>query len=127
MLEDAHHARLLLARDIARYHHAHWDGSGHPPQVAGHAIPRPARLCAVADTYDALVCGEGSREPRSMDEALAELARGAGTRFDPEIVPRFDALIREQAEELGLDTRAASGADAFGELVTSLQEDRGFL
>jgi putative two-component system response regulator len=127
MLQDAHHARLLLAREIARYHHAHWDGMGHPDHVGGPAIPRPARLCAVADTYDALVCGEGSRPPCSMDEALAELARGTGTRFDPEIVPRFDALIREQAEELGLDTRAAAGADAFGELVTSLQEDRGFL
>ncbi len=127
MLDDAHHARILLAREIARYHHAHWDGTGHPEHVGGLSIPRPARLCAVADTYDALVCGEGTRPPCSMDEALAELARGAGTRFDPEIVPRFDALIREQADELGLDTRAAGGADAFGELVTSLQEDRGFL
>jgi putative two-component system response regulator len=127
MLGDAHAARLLLAREIARYHHAHWDGTGHPFQVGGRAIPRPARLCAVADAYDSLVCGEGSRPPCSMDEALAELARGAGTRFDPEIVPRFEALIREEAEEIGLDTRATVGADAFGQLVNSLQEDRGFL
>jgi putative two-component system response regulator len=127
MLQEAHHPRLLLAREIARYHHAHWDGTGYPGQVGGRAIPRPARLCAVADAYDDLVCGEGSRPPCSMDEALAELARGAGTRFDPEIVPRFDALIREEAEEIGLDTRAAVGVDAFGELVHSLQEDRGFV
>ena len=127
MLDDAHHARLLLAREIARYHHAHWDGTGHPEHVGGRAIPRPARLCAVADTYDALVCGEGSSPPCSMDEALRALARDTGTRFDPEIVPHFDALIRERAEELGLDTQAAAGVDAFGELVTALQEDRGFL
>ncbi|MBK7658675.1 MAG: HD domain-containing protein [Betaproteobacteria bacterium] len=127
MLNDAHHPRLLLARDIAHYHHAHWDGTGHPEHVGGRAIPRPARLCAVADTYDALVCGDGAQPACSMDEALAVLARGAGTLFDPEIVPRFDAMIREQADELGLDTRAAAGVDAFGELVTSLQEDRGFL
>jgi HD-GYP domain-containing protein (c-di-GMP phosphodiesterase class II) len=127
MLEDAHPARLLLARDIARYHHAHWDGTGHPVRVGGRAIPRPARLCAVADTYDTLVCGAGTRPPCSLDEALAELGRGAGTRFDPEIVPRFEALIREEAEEIGLDTRATAGADAFGQLVNALQEDRGFL
>jgi len=126
MLDDARHARLLLAREIARYHHAHWDGTGHPEHVGGHAIPRPARLCAVADTYDALVCGEGSRPPCSMEAALETLARGAGNRFDPEIVPRFDALIRERAEELGLDTHAAPAANAFGDLVTSLQQDRGF-
>ncbi|MCP2834998.1 HD-GYP domain-containing protein, partial [Salmonella enterica] len=42
-------AFLALARDIAHWHHEHWDGSGYPDGLAGDAIPLAARLMTVAD------------------------------------------------------------------------------
>jgi len=125
MLVDEPHSRVLLARDIARYHHAHWDGAGYPERVAGEAIPLGARMCAIADAYDAMVCGLG-RPPISMPQALAELHRCAGQQFDPELVSCFDAVVNGELESLGLDP-AATGMEAFQGLVAALREDRGFV
>jgi putative two-component system response regulator len=125
MLMDDPHPRLLLARDIARYHHARWDGRGCPDRVAGEAIPLGARMCAIADAYDAMVLGLG-RPPVAMTDALAELRRCAGQQFDPELVSCFDAVVNGELEALGLDP-AANGMETFQELVSALREDRGFV
>ncbi len=89
ILRDDRHPRIFLAREIARYHHAHWDGLGYPERVGGRFIPQAARICAIADAYDEMVSGLGGRPARSMDEALAALRSEAGRRFDPELVGAF--------------------------------------
>lgn len=127
ILRDDRHPRVFLAREIARYHHARWDGAGYPERVGGKLIPVAARMCAVADAYDAMVCGLGAGRTKTMDQALGELHRHAGTQFDPVLVARFDELIREETEELGMDLMADSGMEEFQELVNALQEDRGFV
>ena len=127
MLRDDSHPMVFMAREIAKYHHAHWDGEGYPARVGGPFIPLPARMCAIADAYDTMVCGIGGREPRSMGEALSELQDQAGRQFDPALVSCFDALIRSESEGLGVDLGAGSGMEDFQELVLSLKEDRGFV
>lgn len=125
ILRDDRHPRILMARDIAKYHHARLDGTGYPERVGGRYIPLPARLCAVTDAYDAMVCGIGSRVAMTMNDALEELRRGAGTQFDPELVAHFEELIRDEAAEQGIDPATVAGLEGFQELVLSLQEDRG--
>jgi putative two-component system response regulator len=126
ILRDDRHPRIFLAREIVRYHHARWDGCGYPERVGGKFIPLPARICAIADAYDELVSGLGSRV-RTMDEALADLRREAGSRFDPELVARFEKMVRTESEDLGVDLGSTSGMEGFQELVNALQEDRGFV
>jgi putative two-component system response regulator len=125
MLRDDH-PRIFLAREIARYHHARWDGEGYPERVGGRFIPRAARICAIADAYDEMVSGIGCA-PKSLDEALGELQRDAGSRFDPELVACFDRMVREESEDLGVDLASTAGMEGFQELVNALQEDRGFV
>jgi len=127
ILSDDGHPRTLLAREIARYHHARWDGEGYPERVGGKLIPLAARICAVADAYDAMVCGIGGQRRKSMEEALAELRRASGRQLDPDLVGRFDAMVRSETEDLGLDLKAGHGMDDFQELVHALEEDRGFV
>ncbi|HUI98595.1 MAG TPA: HD domain-containing phosphohydrolase [Usitatibacter sp.] len=127
ILGDDRHPRIFLAREIARYHHAHWDGAGHPERVGGRFIPQAARICAIADAYDEMVSGLDGETARSMEDALAALRREAGRRFDPELVARFDHMVRAESEDLGVDLQSASGMEAFEELVNALQEDRGFV
>ena len=83
-------------------------------------------MCAIADAYDAMVCGIG-RPALTMAQALEELGRCAGQQFDPELVSCFDAVVNGEMEGLGLDPASAHGMEAFQDLVAALREDRGFV
>jgi diguanylate cyclase (GGDEF)-like protein/putative nucleotidyltransferase with HDIG domain len=74
------------------HHHERWDGTGYPDSLAGAEIPVGARIIFVADAYDAMTSERLYRSRCSEDEALAEIARCAGTQFDPSVV---DALAAE--------------------------------
>ena len=127
ILAQDEHPRIFLAREVVRYHHAHWDGSGHPSQVAGARIPFAARVCAVADAYDDFLCGTRGKQRRTMDEALAHLRAFAGSLYDPELVGLFETMVRAETDDLGLDTSAPKGMENFQQLVSALAEDRGFV
>ena len=78
---------------IIRHHHERHDGRGYPDGLHGTKIPRLARIVAVCDAYDAMVNDRPYRRRRSMDEAIAVLADGAGSQWDPEVVDVFMAEI----------------------------------
>jgi putative two-component system response regulator len=71
---------------IIRHHHERFDGDGYPDRLAGKEIPHLARIVAVCDSFDALVNDRPYRARRPVEEALAELADGAGKQWDPEVV-----------------------------------------
>jgi cyclic di-GMP phosphodiesterase len=62
-----------------------FDGTGHPFGLRGTDIPLGARIIAIAEAFDTLRAGPLS-EPGSIHAANAELVRGAGTLFDPDVV-----------------------------------------
>ena len=78
-----------IALDIVRSHHERFDGRGVPDGLSGTAIPRAARLCAVADAFDAMMSVRPYRRTMSIADAVGELREHAGTQFDPEIVDAF--------------------------------------
>ena len=75
---------------VARHHHERWDGRGYPDGLKGDAIPRAARIVAIADSLDAITSTRAFRQSRLWSEAVKEIIQGAGTRYDPEIVRRFE-------------------------------------
>ena len=79
--------------EIVLAHHERWDGRGYPRGLAGEQIPRPARLIAVADTYDVITARDSYRKPVSTAEAIRELRRVAGHQLDPEVVESFVGLL----------------------------------
>lgn len=78
-----------IARQISRFHHEKWNGSGYPDRLAGTAIPLPARLMAVADVYDALLVRRPYKEPMTHAQAAGILEKGSGQHFDPDIIAAF--------------------------------------
>ncbi len=76
-------------REIALFHHERFDGNGYLYQLKGAEIPLLARICAVADAYDAMTSARCYKEERTEQDALAELKRCAGGQFDPEVVSAF--------------------------------------
>lgn len=123
------HPRMIIAGDIVKYHHAHWDGEGYPAKVVGKSIPLAARMCAVADVYDTLVTDRPYRKAWSMEKALEELQRVAGTQLDPALVNCFEVVIRREAANEGIDPSMDVDGELenFQQLIAALTEDRGFL
>lgn len=80
---------VRMAEMIALNHHEKWDGTGYPNGVKGKAIPLEARLVSVADVYDALTHARPYRGAWSVEQTRNEIAQGAGTQFDPELVASF--------------------------------------
>ncbi|MBF4247501.1 HD domain-containing protein, partial [Vibrio anguillarum] len=75
-----------MAKEIAHGHHEKWDGSGYPNGLQGDAIPLSARLMAVADVYDALICRRIYKEPMPHADAKGIILDGRGSHFDPEVI-----------------------------------------
>ncbi len=101
---------MNMAEQIAASHHERWDGNGYPYGLKGDEIPLPARIVAVADTFDALTNVRPYKPAWSVPDALAEIKRERGWQFDPEVV---DALLRiKQRERTILMPPAASSAAA---------------
>lgn len=91
---------LEIAQQMARSHHERWDGTGYPDGLEGEEIPLPARVCAVADVFDALT---SERVYRSVVETLADararIAAQAGKMFDPEVVKAFESAYDKILKE----------------------------
>jgi HD-GYP domain-containing protein (c-di-GMP phosphodiesterase class II) len=80
-----------------RSSHERWDGTGYPDGLAGTETPIGARVVAVADAFTAMTEQRPYREPRTVDDALAELRRCAGSQFDPAVVDAFIAAYRARS------------------------------
>lgn len=95
---------VKIARNIGRYHHEKWDGSGYPDKLSGEQIPLEARIMALADVYDALVSERCYKNPMSFDEANEIIISSMGKHFDPQLEPvytrcrdRLEAYYRENS------------------------------
>ena len=82
---------LKHCEDICYGHHERWDGRGYPLGLKETDIPLTARLAALADVYDALVCARVYKSAMPYEEALRIIIDGRGTQFDPVIA---DAVVQ---------------------------------
>jgi putative two-component system response regulator len=127
VLADDVHPRLLMAREIARYHHSHWDGGGYPSGVAMQAIPIHARICAVADTFDALLCEAKLGSEPSMLDALDGLRGVSGTRLEPRLVNCFITTLQNETRIEGIDIGAKKGLTNLHQFVESFSQSRNYI
>jgi DNA-binding CsgD family transcriptional regulator len=71
-----------------RAHHERWDGAGFPDRLKGERIPIGGRIIAVASAFDSMTRPRPNRPGvLGVAEAIAELRRWSGRKFDPRIVP----------------------------------------
>jgi two-component system, cell cycle response regulator len=89
---------LRGASPLVRSSHEAFDGTGYPDGLVGDAIPLGARVIAICDSFDAMISQRPYSSPRTIDGALAELRRCAGTQFDPAIVTVFEQVMVERAK-----------------------------
>jgi two-component system, cell cycle response regulator len=86
---------LAPVATLVRASHERWDGHGYPDGLAGDHIPIGARIVAVCDAYDAITSERCYQHARSQSDALTELARNAGTQFDPVVVSALERHLSQ--------------------------------
>lgn len=70
-------------------HHERWDGAGYPKGLTEESIPLFSRIIAIADAFDAMTSERPYRKPLTIEVALNEISRFAGTQFDPHLSKIF--------------------------------------
>ena len=89
LLSNSPSPLLQAGETIALRHHERWDGSGYPNGLKGEEIPLSARLCAVADVFDALTTPRSYKKEISVEDAWRLISGASGLLFDPQIVQVF--------------------------------------
>jgi len=80
---------LVLAVEVAEFHHEKWDGSGYPKGISGKDIPLSARIAAIADVFDALTSDRPYKKAWTVADAVELIESESGKHFDPELVCNF--------------------------------------
>jgi HD-GYP domain-containing protein (c-di-GMP phosphodiesterase class II) len=75
-------------------HHERNDGSGYPAAITADEIHPWAKICAVADVFDALTCQRPYRKPMPLAEVCDYLVKHAGQWFDADFVQCWVKHIR---------------------------------
>jgi HD-GYP domain-containing protein (c-di-GMP phosphodiesterase class II) len=91
---------IAAFRDIAVVglsHHEKLDGSGYPHGLKGTQISRATRIVTIADIFDALTAERPYRPAMSATQALAIMAKDAGTLLDHD---GFAALRKTMGQAL---------------------------
>jgi len=75
-----------MMREAIEHHHQRFDGSGYPDGLRGEQIPLWARIIGLADAYANMLTEQSFSAARTPDQALDELSKMSGTRFDGMLV-----------------------------------------
>jgi putative two-component system response regulator len=108
---------LQAAASIALSHHEKFDGSGYPRGLAGDAIPLFARICALADVFDALTSARPYKPAWDEARAVALLRESSGQHFDPSCVAAF---LTDWPEVQAIRRRFADESDELGDQGASI-------
>ena len=87
---------LAYAADLVRSSHERVDGTGYPDGLSADEIPIGAAIIAVADAFHAMTSDRPYRQKLTVEQALTELQRCAGTQFRADIVECFCALALDE-------------------------------
>lgn len=87
---------LVHIADWILKHHEWWNGEGYPIGLKGDNIPLECRILALADAYDAMTSDRPYRSAIPHEEAIKEIARYAGTQFDPQLTEKFIRILKDK-------------------------------
>ncbi len=85
---------LAHVAPLVRSHHERWDGRGYPDGLRGENIPLGARIIAVCAAFVAMMRQRPFSDAITVEEAIGEVRKNAGSQFDPRVADSFCQLIR---------------------------------
>jgi hypothetical protein len=87
ILQELHQLHYELPGVL--HHHENFNGTGYPDRLTGEQIPLPARIVAVADSFDAMTSDRPYRKGMPLARVLEIFHSGNGTQWDPRVLEAF--------------------------------------
>lgn len=82
---------------VIALHHERWDGRGYPFGLAGEHIPLLTRIVSLAQAFDEMTADRPRTTSIPVKEALEQIARQAGSAFDPSLIDVFRRTMNEHS------------------------------
>lgn len=79
---------------IIKYHHERVDGKGYPDGLKNSEIPFLSKIICIADSFDAMTTDRPYRKGMSVETAIEQLEKYAGTQFDKQLSEVFVHLVK---------------------------------
>ena len=105
-----HMKALKFVTPIIMYHHENYDGTGYPKGLKKEQIPIGARIMAVVSAFESMITKRPYRIAKSIDEAVEEISKNAGTQFDPKVVNAFLKVMAKK-DIRGILKRESHGSE----------------
>lgn len=80
---------FTVGKNIIKYHHEKFNGSGYPCGLKGEEIPLEARIFALVDAYDVIRSKRPYKDPLPHSIAIERILSDSNKHFDPEVVNAF--------------------------------------
>ena len=136
-----------LSGEIALGHHEKWNGRGYPGKISdllggevkrmgepkkGDEIPLAARICALADVFDALGSRRSYKPPWPDEKIFKLLKEERGQHFDPDVVDAFidiydviSAIRDKYTEDLPEDEKPNPQGEEAKKAAEAQDKERG--
>jgi diguanylate cyclase (GGDEF)-like protein/PAS domain S-box-containing protein len=89
---------LAAIADAILAHHENWDGSGYPEGLKSEEIPLVSRIISIVDAYDAMTNDRPYRGALTREQAIADIKKYSGIKYDPELVEVFIKVMNSDYE-----------------------------
>ena len=87
---------------VMRQHHERIDGTGYPDRLTGEQIALTSRICAVADSFDAMTAFRPYKErTMTVSKALNVIVEETPSKYDPKVVAAWVKML-QSAERDGV-------------------------
>ncbi len=101
----------IIAR-VVHEHHENFDGTGYPKKLKGkEEIHLYARVCTIADFFDAITTKRSYNEVLSIQDAMNTMRKFRGIKLDPDLFDVFDRHVRYVRADNSKDLRLADSFD----------------
>lgn len=103
---------LKVIGRIIHEHHENFDGTGYPNKLKGkEQIHSLARICTIADFFDAITTKRSYNEVLPLTEAMNTMRKFRGTKLDPDYFDIFDKHVGYVKHEIHRDLRLLDSFD----------------